>query len=71
MSWGSLSDDDGGRDSKTLTRRPLSSMRRRCRKALFVLHGGGLRNEPQIDRKLCAIEAVESRRLKSSSIEVA
>jgi hypothetical protein len=46
-----------------------------------LLHGGGLRNEPHIDRKLRAIGAVESRRLtrvsgaaasmKSSSIEVA
>ena len=46
-----------------------------------LLHAGGLRNEPHIDRKLRAIEAVESRRqtrasgaaakVKSSSIEVA
>ena len=46
-----------------------------------LLHAGGLRLEPHIDRKLRAIEAVESRRLtrasgaavrvKSSSIEVA
>jgi hypothetical protein len=45
-----------------------------------LLHGGGLRNEPHIDRKLRAIEAVESRsltrasgtaaRAKSSSIEL-
>jgi hypothetical protein len=46
-----------------------------------LLHGGGLRNEPHIDRKLRAMEAVESKGLtrpsgaaagvKSFSIEVA
>jgi hypothetical protein len=28
-----------------------------------LLHSGGLRNEPHIDRKLAAIEAVEAKRI--------
>jgi len=30
-----------------------------------LLHSGGLRNDPHIDRKLAAIEAVETKRIPS------
>jgi hypothetical protein len=30
-----------------------------------LLHSGGLRNEPHIDRKLTAIEVVETKRIQS------
>jgi len=28
-----------------------------------VLHSGGLRSEPHVDRKLCAVEAVKAKRI--------
>jgi len=57
--------ENGGHGSNDFTRRPLSYLWVAAGMPC-LLHSGGLRNDPHIDRKLDAIEAVETRRIPRS-----